>query len=400
MGKLEQDRVGGATTADVSGAGPAQMSVGKQTQVEAANQGAPGAPGTPGVRPPTPPEFAGMDHDLLEKLWSSRATLATRRDAFRGKSDDQFWDAIREIGAADLHTLQVVARGAKSVGVWPTLQTIVGWYTYGSSYAIEFLGTPASVTGSGAWGKDAPQSLVRAEHRNSAHEWYRNNSGPGNPGMHLGLDVGAGYHNIHWDPTNPMDHVGDGGLHLGLLGLSYEPRGIAIYSVGSLISHAAEIGKFGETAQSLLAKPNTPTEKFLRISSGKESADKANAYADMETRAAGKTDVARSGVVCAEVRRTAAAILAIHTTAQSLAMTEDAAAESSLDALLVSLDTARTALWRALAAFIVYLKSEAGETGDIPYDTETEWANNATWRAYDTIVDLHRRREARSAAPH
>jgi len=392
--------VGGA-----SGAGQqAQPAVGKTTLVDAASAGTPvgNAPvgSAPGTRPPTPPELAGIDPDLLEKLWSSRATLATKRDAFKGKSDDQFWDAIRATGAADLHTLQVVTKGAKTVGVWSTVQTITGWYTYASSYAIEFLGSPAGVTTSGAWGKDSPQSLVRGEHGNTAHDWYRHNSGPGNPGMHLGVDVGAGYHNIHWDPTNPMDHVGDGSMHWSGLAPVYEPKGIAIYSPMALVMHAAEIGKFGETARDWAKKPNTPTEKFLRISHGKEAADKANEYAGMEAGAPAKADAARSATVVAEIRRTAAAVLAIHTSAQSLAMTDDAAAQTQLDELLAKLETAEAALWKALTALIVYMKDEAGVTGECAFDQESKWASAPTWTAYDTIVDLQKKREAKHAAAH
>ncbi len=378
---------------------PAPDSAGKGTLVGAGPDGAAAAaPHTPGVRPPTPPEFAAMDADLVEKLWSSRVKLSFERAAFKDKPDDQFWDAVRGIGAADLHTLSVVCVGAKGVGVWPHVQTITGWYTYGSSYAIEFLGDPHTVTGSGAWGKDFPQKLVQDEHNHTKHEWYRHNSGAGSPGMHLGIDVGAAYNNIHWDPTNPMDHVGDGMPHVSIVpGVpfpvpSFEPKGQAIYSPGALAAHAAEIGFFGEGAKGLVKKPESPTEKFLHISSAKDSADKTNQYADMEASAPDRTDMARSAAIVADIRRTAAAVLALHKTAQSAALLPDAGASAQLDDLVKQIEPARTALWAPLAALITFMKLEAAVEGTSAFDTEAQWAAAETWKAYDWIVDLQRRR--------
>jgi hypothetical protein len=407
MGGLERKPGSGGGTGGQVDTG-VQGTVGKSTQVQDAGAATAGgstvATPTPmGVRPPTPPEFAAMDPQLVDKLWSSRTTLATEKDAFKGKTDDQFWDAMRLVGAADLHTLNVVTSGAKSVGVWPHIQTIRGWYTYASSYAIEFLGDPLGITTNGQWGKDSPQFMVRREHMNTAHDWYRNNSGPGNPGMHLGVDVGAGYHNIHWDPTNPMDHVGDGSMHVKAMPmpgpipvvpqLDYEVKGQAIYSTKALVEHAAEIGFFGDRVHNAFKKPESPTEKFLEISGGKDSADKANEFALMEEKAPDKQDGARSAAVVADVRKASAAILKIHQDSQKLALLDDTAAATQLDATIKQLHDAEAALWTALAALIVYLKDESGFRGDYPFDTDAKWAHVATWTAYDAIVTLQKRRK-------
>jgi hypothetical protein len=375
-------------------------SSGPLPQMETAPEAGPGGHG----RPATPPEIAAMDADLVDKLWSSRTAIAAKRpELFKDKTDDQFWEAMQLIGAADLHTLQVVTRGAKAVGVWPHVETIVNWYTYASSYAIEFLGDPAGITGGGDWGKDYPQSMVRREHGNTAHDWYRNDSGAGNPGMHLGVDAGAGFQNVHWDPTNPMDHVGDGIPHLGLVpGLpfpvpTFEPKGQAIYSPMALVAHAAEIGKFGEGIRNLLKKPNTPTEKFLTIAYGKDQADKAKEFGTLEEKAPDKSDRGRSDAVVAEIRRAASAVLDVHAAAQPLALVDDATAQPQLDDLVAKLNAAAGALYDALAALIVFLKDEAGVTGDYPFDTAAKWAADAVWQGYDTIVGLQKQRSEKNA---
>jgi hypothetical protein len=127
---------------------------------------------------------------------------------------------------------------------------------------------------------DDPQSTVRAEHGNTAHEWWRHGSGAGHAGMHSGLDIGAGYHNLHWDTTNPS--TGRGGFDLSH---PLTQRGqVCSYGAGPLVDHARNIGWGPFSGDPLSSTRNQPSP-FHEI-------ELATSYPEVQQRMTGFPEVA------------------------------------------------------------------------------------------------------------
>lgn len=390
--------------------------LGKGTQLEHERDQAGGQPGkatlvgntldqdpphTPGVRPPTPPEFAALDPVVVNKLWESRGELRF----FKGKPEEKFWEHVRAIGPADLHTIVVVSKAAIAANLWPHMRILNGCYTNGSSYGLEFVGgNPVSVTASG-WGKDFPQLVVQNEHGGTKHEWYRQDTGPGMPGLHLGINVGAGYDNVHIDPTNPMKAVGDGKLHMVPAPPGSRlpfvpvlvPKGQAIYDAGALVGHAAEIGFFGDGVKAKFKTTQSPTEKYLRMGVLADGNKIATEITDLE---AGKVSRMRDqirwdgllGVLRAETGK----IKSAHTLSLGLAMEDDTASAPALDAALTSAEIAAKNLWSALATLVRNLKAEApGHSGDLQgFDHAEAWGPYAVAQGKPVVEALQATRQA------
>ena len=158
-----------------------------------------------------PPAYANLGQPIIDLLYRSRTTLFSADTQKAGTLWQMLdaWLTNSSLGLtnAQLQTLVQVVNGSKENGLWPTIWKLVGIYSYGSSWGIEYHDngiTPKSIVESDNFAEDLIQSLVRKEHGNTKHTWYRCLLAPsGMPGMHSGVDDGEGYHNLHWDGSNP-----------------------------------------------------------------------------------------------------------------------------------------------------------------------------------------------------
>ncbi|MEO7735830.1 MAG: hypothetical protein ABIY55_33050 [Kofleriaceae bacterium] len=398
-----------STTGDLIGA------PGKTTLVGGIDA-APSSRNDPAVRPP---EYAAMDADCVRLLAASRATL----EGFAGKPDP-FWDLVdKELNARQLHALTQTVNGARHAGLLSQIQTLKAINNYGSSWGLEFaeqIGAPAS-----GWGKDYPQDKVRAEHGNTAHEWYRQNSGAGNPGMHLGVNAGAGYTNLHWDPSNPMDHISEGteGKNNPLLAMmpnpfkptapvedALIPKGCAVYNPKALLTHADDIGWIDKHAPFLKRfvpahaagnGPNSSTEPFFSLSGAREPASQARGLANGELGRRGQMVNQPRGVGTAtHVSVAANAIDALEKSSRSLALEERTPAnEPARIKLAGDLAAALKELYEALVGFFHHLHQEVGSSST-EYETVDEWValGGHVWKTQDRVWAIQAEREKKKAA--
>lgn len=377
-------------------AAPGQA-VGKSTLVDALPQGGPQAdPDNDPSRPP--PDYQALDPDLIQLLDRSRATFWV----FSSEPGRKFWDSVRSIPVADLHTLVQITKGAKAAGLWPLIKELTSFYTFPTSWGIEFhaSGSLLPFATNGQWGKDFPQIMVRREHFNTQHEWYRQDTGAGNPGLHLGIDVGAGHHNVHWDPTNPVDHVSKGevvlGPPMGPLNIPIPipiPKGQAVYNPKELFEHVLEIKGLAEPGHN--ADSN---QAFLTVTLAAKAAEKSKFFAGLEEAAPDIRDRARSNAALQQVRDAAAAVLAIDAAAKPEAMKDDDPAVSA--DLKAKIAPAQAALWKALAGFFQYLHAEVpGYPPELAgYDSETDWHAKMLHEAEPKLRGLQAKRSEQRAA--
>lgn len=397
-------------------AGPTGGTAGKSTLVGGVD-GADSARNDPAVRPP---EYANMDADCVRLLAASRESL----DSFAGKPG-AFWDLVdSQLGAAKLHALTQTVKGARHAGLLGQIQTLKNIYNYGSSWGIEFaelIGAPA-----GGWGKDYPQDSVRKEHGGTAHDWYRQDSGAGNPGMHLGINAGAGYTNLHWDPSNPMDHISEGteGKNNPLLAMmpnplkpmadvgdALVPKGCAVYNPKALITHADDIGWIDKHAPFLKRfvpahghsdGPNSSTEPFFSLSNARGPAEQGRNLANGELgRRAQMVDQARGVAASARVSAAALAIDNLEKSSRSLALEERTPAnEGARVKLATDLAAALNELYSALAGFFKHLHAEVGSSSK-EYETVDEWIalHGHVWKTQEKVWAMQAEREKKKAAP-
>lgn len=372
----EPKKVGASTNVQPLAGGPeAGQAVGKSTLVDALppQSGAPDPDNDPNH---PPPDYGALDPDLIQLLARSRATWWI----FRDTPERKFWDSVRAIPAADLHTLVQITKGAKGAGLWPLIKELNNVYTNPTSWGIHFQASDSllPLATNGQWGKDFPQLAVRREHQNTQHEWYRQDTGAGNPGLHLGIDIGEKHSNVHWDPTNPVERVSKGEVVL-LPPISPLPpiplpipKGQAIYSPKHLAEHFLEIK--GVTAPGHNADSN---QAFLKVTLAAEAARKAKNYMGLEEAAPDIRDRARSTAAIHRVREAIAAITAIDEAAKSQAMQDDDKAATA--ELTAKIELAQTALWKALAEFFQYLHAEVpGYPPELAgYDNEADWGIRA-----------------------
>jgi hypothetical protein len=342
-----------------------------------------------------PPQFKALPPEVIQLLHRSRGRLKNGKNLLFTPGVP-FWDIVtNDLGMHHLHTLMQIYKGTAKAGLWPMISAIDEIYTYPSSWGIHFVstGNPAALVKNGDWGRDNPQYLVGREHTNGhQYEWYRQNTGAGNAGLHLGVDKGAGDHDVHWDPTNPMERVGEGKVEvvvnpLVLIGgppvqIVQHAKGDAVYSPTAVAKHFAEIkGTAG-------SKNAEPTQAFIRGWALDESRKHARNYVNHERGARANTDhIGRSEKVVADVEAVIKLIEPLAQQMRQLAMQEDAATENARPVLLARIESVRAQLIKALAALFQHMKAEAPAVDAKGYDTEAGWADN-THAAYDTSLAL------------
>ncbi len=325
-----------------------------------------------------PPEYAAMDQAIVDLLWRSKDECF--KDASKAPITGPFWDRVdKAYGVKHLHTLAQIIPGARAAGVLPSIVTLVDVANYGSSWGIHFKGPSLlPIATNGQWGRDWPQSAVRAKHYGTAHDWYRQDSGAGNPGMHMGVDVGAGDNNIHWDPTNPMESVSKGQTGSPLLAKmpgfnDVIPKGDAIYSPSSLLGHLADIGEtkkvpvVGDWLTDKLKtdhkgdSPHASTEPFFSISQARELTNHGRDWAKWETeRKAEWVDKTRAAAAVGRLNSACHALEQLETDAKPLAVQEKKPEnEAGRAALGKRLDEATKELFESLANLVRHLHAEA-----------------------------------------
>lgn len=362
-----------------------------------------------------PPQYAAMDQAMVDLLFRSKD------EYFKG-SIAPFWDCVdKHMRVKHLQTLTQVISGARSVGLLPSIVTLLDVHDYGSSWGINFKGPSVlPIATNGHWGKDWPQDAVRAEHYHTAHDWYRQDSGPGNPGMHLGVDGGAGYNNVHWDPTNPMERVSTGQISgspflAKMPGLNdLIPKGHAIYSPKALIQHEADIGKTDKVpligkqlTAALKGSPKAPTahsstEPFFSITSAQDLTVHGRDWARWENERKGEwVDKSRAATAVSVVNAACQGIEQLEIDARPLALQERKPEnEAALADLARRLDAAVAGLFRALAAFIRHLHAEApGYPAHLGgFESESDW-KPPIWPQWELVAGLQAERAKRKSAP-
>lgn len=339
-----------------------------------------------------PKEFAKLPKELIAVLFASRTHLKALRDPAGVK----FWDAMQAMSVADLHTLVQVHKGTMAAGLWPLIKVIDVIYTYSTSWGVHFLGSPSALVKNGQWGRDNPQWLVASQHPDGEKfEWYRQNTGAGNPGLHMGLDKGAGHHDVHWDPTNPMERVGTGEIEfkynpIGLPLPVRHAKGDAVYDTAEGLKHMAEVG--GITGES---KNADATKDFLGGYFLDETRKHARNYVGFESDPATQahtTNTARSMACVANVNSQIAVAEGITTQMRQLAMTDDKEAAPLREALKLRIQQTRNRLIDRMVELFQHMKGETPNVDAKGYDTHAGWKTD-TFSAYDTCKALAEARQ-------
>jgi hypothetical protein len=148
-----------------------------------------------------PARYAALPGELLRLLARSVGVLSE----FGRTPKPTLWDYLDGLEAAHLATLVQLHAATRHLGIWNEITTLRHVY-FGSSWGIDFHGNAAAVRtrieGDRLWCKDL-QRFVRPEHGNSQHDWWRNTEHPGERGLHVGLDAGEGWMNLHYDSHVP-----------------------------------------------------------------------------------------------------------------------------------------------------------------------------------------------------
>ncbi|MDQ3364520.1 MAG: hypothetical protein M3680_03735 [Myxococcota bacterium] len=399
--ELGAKKVGGASAADLAYEGAAPAVPGKTTLTG----GLPGEAAADERNDPAkrPPPYVAMDQAIVDLMWRSK-------DEFF-KSKDPFWDCVdKELGAKHLHTLAQVIPGARALGVLPSIEKLIDVHNYGSSWGINFKGPSLlAIATNGRWGKDWPQDTVRSKHYGTAHDWYRQDSGAGNPGMHMGVDAGVGYNNIHWDPTNPMERVSTGQIGGSPLLAKMPgfndviPKGSAIYSPGALLGHAADIGETAKVpvigdwltktfkSDHKAKSAHASTEPFYSITEARELTKHGRDWAKWELeRKAEWVDKARAAGATARLNAACAALEQLELDARPLAVEEKTPAnEAGRAALAKRLDDGTRELFEALANLVRHLHAEAPKHAAklAGYDNASDW-KLPIWPQWELIRGL------------
>jgi len=366
-----------------------------------------------------------MDADCVRLLDESRTTLG----AFKGKKDP-FWDLVdKSFDAAQLQSFTQTIVGARLAKILPHISGLVDIYNAGSSWGIHFTAAAPPPAG---WGKDYdptdrknPQGRVREEHGKTKHVWYRQPSGPNNPGMHIGTqEEGEATTNLHWDPSNPMDHVSDGteGKNNPLLSMMpnpfqkqapitdvFIPKGCAVYDPKALLTHADDIGWIDKHAPMLKrfvpahAKndgPNSSTEPFFAISQAAARAEKGKGFALWELdRKAEMVDQPRGVRTATHLLTAANALLAHELSSRSLAVQERTPAnEPQRVALANALIPMFEDFYNATTEFFQHLHAEMGENPAKWGKDDLIKMGNNYWELQTTVFDIHNRRLAKKQA--
>lgn len=318
----------------------------------------PVAAGLEAELPPRPPKFAKMPQAAVDLLWRSRNEYPAIAS---GPPELGFWGRVERMTASELQVLVQITTGATNLGLMQHIHTLQKIYNYGSSWGIEFGGDPQPITSNGQWGEDFPQDVVRGQHFNTPHTWYRNNSGAGNPGMHLGILPG-GHHNVHWDPTNPMYTVSTGGF-IPIPGSPlpiYVPRGMAVYHPAHLMDHAEDIG-FLDKDPNKKDKPrgSEPWYSMQEVTGyGKGARD----FVGSEEGLLGSGevgDIGRAKQVIARVRAAAASADQFELDARGLASQDFSKDENALKAFQTKWNAVQHEFFASLADYFSHLYADS-----------------------------------------
>jgi hypothetical protein len=334
-----------------------------------------------------PEKFTALHPDLIQLLARSRSHLGV----FTADPRRPFWKAMEAMSIADLHTLVQVQKGTMGAGLWSSIKALDQIYTYGTSWGIHFIGSPGAIVMNGAWGRDHPQLVVASQHPGGENfTWYRQNTGAGNPGLHLGVGNGGEHHDVHWDPTNPMERVGTGQLEWtsGPMGMPFpyrNPKGDAVYAVGETLAHMAEVG--GVSGPS---KNADMTKAYLDGYFLDETRKHATNYINMENNPATKartSNLGRSENCVAKVQAQIDRINDITAQMRGLAMQDDKQAKAELNKVSMRILPTRAGIISTMVTLFQHMKAEAPGVAANGYDSQAGWANN-TFGAYDTCSKL------------
>lgn len=320
-----------------------------------------------------PPEYQSLaDKGIIALLARSRGPGRYMHDPAK-----PFWENVRAISPGQMHTLVQIHRGTIGAGLWAMMHELVSVYTYSTSWGVEFVaaGSPAALTTNGQWGWDHPQQLVASQHPGGEKfEWYRQNTGAGNPGLHLGVGRGGNEHNVHWDPTNPMERVGTGVPELAAvpfspLPVTINPKGWAVYSVTAALEHMAEIKGITKPSENANA-----TKTYVAMQRLESNIQHVLGYTAVERGALAKTkDAGRANAAVTRLEALVDEIRTVGAPLQTLAMQDDNAAKGQLDTIRTTAARIETDLNAALANLFAHAKAET-PAGDVAgYDSAAKW---------------------------
>jgi hypothetical protein len=274
---------------------------------------------------------------------------------------------MRDLGVADLHTLVQIHNHAKPTGVWNVIHQLKKIYTSGTSWGVYFMASadPAGLMDHEHWGKDTPQKTTADAHLNGQnYTWYRQNSGIGNPGLHMGVGKSGADHDLHVDGNNPMKTVSKGEWVMEPTPTYREP-GEAIYGAGALV-HGLEI-KAGLKTEHAAAN-----RSFLGAGDLEESRKHAQRYIDRERGVQPYTkDLQRSQQCIGWIEEVNARITTYTTEARQLAMgNDDDPRRQDLD---VNVKHTKRELLVLLTSLFQHMKSETPEVDVDGYDQRDTW---------------------------
>lgn len=334
--------------------------------------------------PPRPPKFAGMPQAAVDLLWRSRHDYPVIAG---GPPEVGFWARVERMTASQLQVLVQITTGATNLGLMQHIDVVHDIYNFGSSWGIHFGGNPQPITSNGEWGEDFPQDVVRSQHFGTQHTWYRNNSGAGNPGMHLGILPGQ-HHNVHWDPTNPMLTVSTGSL-IPVPGIPVPipvPRGMAVYHPEHLLDHAEDIGYLDKDPN----KKDKPrgSEPWFSMAQITGYGTGARDFVGSEERLIGAgevKDVDRARGVISRVRAAATAADQFELESRGLASQDHSKDQSKVNELSTKWAAVQREFFASLADYFTHLHADSflNPDGADPRKIETwtikvgmmEWAN-------------------------
>lgn len=375
----EKDKKPGGATAGAELA-PTPATPGKSTQ-----------PGTPeGASPDDaaendknqrPPRYLTLDIDIVDLLAKSKASFLSKLEG--ATPTTPFWKLVDLVSGPTMQTLVQVHKAASTAGVWGLIGPLEDVYTFGTSWGLEY--QPATDAGGiltgGAWGKDFPQGPVQDEHgaHGKDYIWYRQNTGPGAAGLHMGVGNGK-KNNLHIDPTNPMDHVSTG-IEMGPMGIPiYIPSGCAVYSPAALAAHLKDIWNIGDPVE----HEATP-QPFLSISQLDYCAKVGCEIADLEQTAKVKPEnVGRRDAACAQIKAARAPITALQPKSRALAMQDTGKNKAAVNALKTEFLAARHQLFDGLAKLFAHVTTDV--EGIMPNNRklqkEADWDERTNMMGY------------------
>ena len=409
------------------GANPSLATPGKSTQVGAQGEADAAVPASRNDPDVVPPEYAKMDPDCRRLL-----AEAYRKDTFPAFADKKvpYWDLVdQQLSARQLQAFTQTIAGARRAGILPQISGLSDIYNHGSSWGIHFTAPASAPTG---WGKDYdprhpkdPQGAVRKEHgKTDRHVWYRQPSGPGNPGMHLGTqEEGEKESNLHWDPSNPMDHVSEGtegknnpliaGMpnpfkdHAPILD-ALVPKGCAVYNPMALATHANDIGWIDKNAPwlkqyipaSKAPSANSSTEPFFTLSASAELARWGIKFAKWEMDRQGEMGNKSRGIATsAHLIAAGQKVIAHEVSARPLALQERTPdTEPGRVALASVLATLLDDFYNATTGFFFHLHAEIDETPSNWSKDDIIKMGDGYWSMQGEVFRVHETRQKKRAA--